>query len=154
MQQSTELFAFHCYCPWFVFHAGPPPTPLIHFSQYQTVNALKKAGCSENPGYILLCSYLVTVNVGLHAASQCCLISDLILEARFAYFNCVKYWHVTQNHEPHFSSKFSKKFNRNLTQFPSTTVRVGCVEINVWWDSFSSRVLINHRRRRGHDEMA
>lgn len=57
MQQSTELFAFHCYCPWFVFHAGPPPTPLIHIGQYQTVNALKKAACSENPGYILPCSY-------------------------------------------------------------------------------------------------
>lgn len=30
MQQSTELFPLHCYCSWSVFHAGPPPTPIIN----------------------------------------------------------------------------------------------------------------------------
>lgn len=30
MQQSSELFSLYFYCPWFVFHVGPPLTPLIN----------------------------------------------------------------------------------------------------------------------------
>lgn len=62
MQQSAELFHFHCYCSWFVFYSGAPPTPLIPNKYSQCFIVLELRRGEDLPaasGWLnLMCQYI------------------------------------------------------------------------------------------------